>query len=172
MIKVAKITLYGVIFVLRCITSVFCISKLYNKYKSKLKVLILIIMDLTILLLKMFGFYMFVVGLSMLTNKADWKAFIGEFDKNKHFSFLAGIFTLTMGMLVVNAHNIWSGGFDVIIVTIFGWIMFLKGIMYLLFPTKYMASMAKKFMGSGYTLWASVTLLIGLYLLLSGFAVI
>ncbi len=129
-------------------------------------------MDLTILLLKMFGFYMFVVGLSMLLNKESWKAFVGEFHKNKHFSFLAGVITLTLGMLLVNYHNIWSGGFDVIIVTIFAWATFLKGIMYLLFPNKFFADMAKKFMGSRYTTWAAIVLLFGAYLLLSGFSII
>jgi len=130
-------------------------------------------MDLTMLLLKMWGFYMFLMGLSILINKADWKSFVGELSSNKHFTFLAGIFTLTIGMLMVANHNVWAGGFDVVIITVFGWLSLVKGIMYLLFPSSSMAGMAQKFMaGKALAPWAVVVLLLGAYMLLSGFAVI
>ncbi len=130
-------------------------------------------MELTILLLKFWGFYLFLMGLSVLINKSTWKSFVSELSSNKHFTFLAGIFALIIGMLVVSYHNVWSGGFDVVIVTILGWLSLVKGVGYLLFPSKAVASIARKFMeGSFITPWAAIILILGAYMLLSGFAIV
>lgn len=130
-------------------------------------------MEITILLLKMWGFYLFLMGLSVLINKEMWKNFVGELPNNKHFVFLAGMFALVIGMIVIALHNVWSGGFNVVIVTLFGWLSFIKGIGYLLFPSKSVASIAKRFMaGSWSTSWAAVILILGVYMLFAGFAVV
>jgi vacuolar-type H+-ATPase subunit I/STV1 len=44
--------------------------------------------------------------------------------------FVVGAFTVLVGLAVVLAHNRWSGGPLAIIVTLYGWLMLIRGLIY------------------------------------------
>lgn len=54
--------------------------------------------------------------------------------KAPHFMFMAGVLALVAGFAIISTHNIWNSDWTVI-VTIVGWIAFLKGMSLLAFPT-------------------------------------
>ena len=55
--------------------------------------------------------------------------------------FILGLITLAAGLAMVLAHNIWSGGALVVIVTIVGWISLLKSLLLLFLPPEMEAGM-------------------------------
>jgi hypothetical protein len=44
--------------------------------------------------------------------------------------FVVGAFTVLVGLAVVIAHNRWSGGPLAIVVTLYGWLMLIRGLTY------------------------------------------
>jgi len=45
--------------------------------------------------------------------------------------FIVGVITLAAGLAMVLAHNIWSGGALVVVVTVVGWVTLIKGLSFL-----------------------------------------
>lgn len=52
--------------------------------------------------------------------------------QNPPLLFIAGIIGVTAGIAIVLGHNVWSGGALPVIVTLFGWICMIKGMLLLL----------------------------------------
>lgn len=121
-------------------------------------------MDLTLLLAKLFGIYFIAIGVALLLKQKEFKATINELADNKHITLIAGMMLFVVGGLVVFNHNIWEGTLA-ILVSLFGWLIFLKGIAYIVLP----ASNLRKFMKAiNPTLWFGwggiISLIIGIYM--------
>jgi hypothetical protein len=56
-----------------------------------------------------------------------------EFIVSRPLLFLSGLLTLIGGLAIVNTHNVWQGGWPVII-TVFGWLAVIGGAARMLFP--------------------------------------
>ena len=78
--------------------------------------------------------------------------------------------TLVAGLAIVLAHNVWSGGVLPIVVTVFGWILLIKGLVLLLLPpdTSFAYFEALRYSELFY-LYASLNLVIGIYLTVFSF---
>jgi len=121
-------------------------------------------MDYTILLAKLFGIYFIAIGIALLLKQKELKATIREMAENKHITLIAGMMLFVVGGLVVFTHNIWDDTMTVL-VSLFGWLVFIKGIAYLVLP----AANVKKFVRAiNPTLWLGwggiVSLAIGIYM--------
>jgi uncharacterized protein YjeT (DUF2065 family) len=74
-----------------------------------------------------------VVGLSHVFQPRVWVRFFIMFrDKGEVGSFLSGLLHFPMGVLIVSFHNVWHG--IPLIVTIMGWGLVIKGLIYLTYP--------------------------------------
>jgi len=93
---------------------------------------------------------------------------IGEMQTSKHVSIFGGMIALLLGLLVVIYHNVWSGEYWQILITILGWLTLLKGIIHLVFPG-WPIKLAGKMKRSGMSFWLVVVLVIGAYLAYVGF---
>jgi hypothetical protein len=82
------------------------------------------------------------------------------------------IFSVAAGVAMILGHNIWSGGALPVVVTLFGWLIFAKGLALLLVPsetwTAWLALLQK--LHYGYPFYFIPTLAIGGYLTVAGFA--
>jgi len=116
----------------------------------------------SIIIAKILGPYMAIVCLAMLFNKNSVKRLYAIF-ANEGAIILGGTFSLLSGILIIHFHNIWLFGWPLII-TIFGWLAFLKGLFLLFFPSKTLKMILNindsKFTGIGLV----VGLILGLYL--------
>ena len=90
-------------------------------------------MELSVLVAKLYGAVMVALGLGLLFNLAYYKKTFSEMLKNKTYVFLGGIFALVVGLLLVLHHNIWEASW-VVIITIFGWLGLVKGVLLLVVP--------------------------------------
>jgi len=80
----------------------------------------------TIFLSRLIGLYCIVIALSMMTRRQATVETVTALLQNSSMMLIVGIITLAAGLAVVLAHNIWSGGALVVVVTLVGWITLIK----------------------------------------------
>ena len=90
-------------------------------------------MPLDTLIERWFAVGWLVFGLSHLLYPAQWAALFLPLRERKSGGFLLALFNLPVGLLVVLWHNVWVWDIPVV-VTVAGWVMVLKSVVYLLFP--------------------------------------
>lgn len=91
-------------------------------------------MNTTILLTQVFGILFTVLGLSMLFSKKGITAALAEMSQHQGFLWLVGLVMLMFGTLFVVLSNTWTSGLA-LIVTIISWLILIKGVFILLFPS-------------------------------------
>jgi hypothetical protein len=67
------------------------------------------------------------MGVAMLVNRELFPVIIDQISHDYGLIVLSGILSLLAGIAIVRVHNIWSGGWQVI-VTVFGWLAILGGL--------------------------------------------
>lgn len=82
---------------------------------------------------QLLGLLYFVIGLGMFFNPKFYKKRLSEYAKSDTSLFISGILALVIGYLLITFHNTWDWNKGIII-TIVGWIAFLKGVMILAIP--------------------------------------
>ncbi|MFH1412998.1 MAG: hypothetical protein ABIG10_03170 [bacterium] len=84
---------------------------------------------------------------------------------------MTGLVVLVAGYLLVTFHNVWVSGWTVLI-TIIGWIAFIKGLFALLLPEQFVKIAKLKIKKSEYlTLCAIITVILGAIMGWQGFFV-
>ena len=86
----------------------------------------------SILLARLMGPVLLVVGLIAIFNPRLLTDIGREIIAGRAMLFLAGIMALLAGLAIVNTHNVWTGW--PIIITLFGWISIAAGIARMAFP--------------------------------------
>ncbi len=124
----------------------------------------------TIYLGKLIGLYCLFVALAMISHKQTTVDTMTALVHDAPVLFLACLLTLVAGLAIVLAHNVWSGGALPIIVTVFGWIVLIKGLVFLLLPpdTSLAYFEALRY-GQLFYLYVSIDLVIGIYLTVFSF---
>jgi predicted tellurium resistance membrane protein TerC len=105
-------------------------------------------METTLLLAQVFGVMYTAVGLGVLLNEKYYKKILSNYAKSPALNYFAAVMVTIIGVLIVNAHNVWEGGLSVFI-TVIGWLALAKGISLLLFPEQ-MLAMTKRIAKKGY----------------------
>jgi len=124
----------------------------------------------TIFLSRLIGITELLVALSMLMNKQAFIELINAMLQDSPLMFLIGIITAIAGLAILLTHNIWSGGVAPVVVTLFGWAVFLKGLLSIFFAPQAIVSMVDKLrFEECFYFYATAPLLIGLYLTYAGF---
>jgi len=89
-------------------------------------------MPTSILIARLIGPVLVVVGLAALVNPKLLQDVGREFLASRAFIFIGGFLALLAGLAIVNTHNIWSGW--QVVITLIGWLAVLGGIIRLGFP--------------------------------------
>lgn len=63
----------------------------------------------------------------------DFDKILKDFEQSKGLTFITGLITLIIGLLIVTLHNVWAKDWTVLI-TLIGWISLIKGFMFIAFP--------------------------------------
>ena len=90
-------------------------------------------MPASILIAKLIGPIIAVTGLIGLFNPKAVQDMAEEFLASRAMLYIGGFLALLGGLAIVNTHNVWTAGWPVII-TIFGWLMVVGGIIRMAFP--------------------------------------
>jgi hypothetical protein len=125
----------------------------------------------TLFLSRLIGLYCILGALSMITHRQATLESVTALLHNPSLIFIVGVITLAAGLAMVLAHNIWSGGALVVVVTLVGWITLIKSLLFLFLPPEMEAGL---FLGQLhyqqlFYLYTSVSLVLGIYLTDGGF---
>ncbi len=74
-----------------------------------------------------------VLGWSMLFATRPWLELVEEYSRHPHRLLMPGLGMVVYGLVVIFNHNIWSGGW-VVVISVAGWLIFFKGLTFLLSP--------------------------------------
>ena len=91
-------------------------------------------METSLFIARIVGPLLGVSGLATLINRTLLEDIGREFLDSKALLFLAGMMALIAGLVIVNTHNIWVAGWPVMI-TAFGWIAVVVGVVRIAFPS-------------------------------------
>lgn len=83
------------------------------------------------------------IAIAILTNRAALNAMIGQIADNYAVVFLAGVLLFLAGLAIVRVHNVWGEGWTSL-VTAFGWLSLLGGLVRMIIPDQ-SAALARKF---------------------------
>lgn len=90
-------------------------------------------MELSTVLPKILAWSYFFVGISILFHRAFWAEMLIEISYTKSVLIAFGFFFLPLGLLIVMVHNVWVWS-PVVMITIIGWALILKSVIWLLCP--------------------------------------
>jgi hypothetical protein len=88
---------------------------------------------LTIQLARIYGIVALTAALAALLSPKRMGLVLSEFEASPGLTFMAALFALILGLVMVMVHNLWTD-IAAIIVTLFGWIVLVKGILLLATP--------------------------------------
>lgn len=113
-----------------------------------------------------------VVSAAMLLNRAALFDAVRGLAKSHGLILFAGMLTLLAGLAIVRAHNVWALDWTVI-VTLLGWLCIVGGIARIVWPDK-IAEFSETILESEaqFTVWAVVSLVLGVFLTLKGYALV
>ncbi len=116
-------------------------------------------MELSLYLAQLLGVVLVVIGLSLLIKINFYQKMYQKIVKDEVMLVFFGILALVVGTAVVLVHNIWESSW-VVIITIFGWVGVIKGVMLLLLPGETGQMTSKWFKGKGLLIAAGLFYLI------------
>ncbi|HXY11029.1 MAG TPA: hypothetical protein VEI52_24565 [Terriglobales bacterium] len=125
----------------------------------------------TLFLSRLVGLYCILVALSMMTRRQLTVETVTALLHNPSLMLTLGIITLTAGLAMALAHNVWSGSALAVVVTLVGWITLIKSLLFLFLPPEMEAGL---FLGQLhyqqlFYLYGTISLVLGVYLTYSGF---
>ena len=127
-------------------------------------------METSIFLAKVIGLVIVISTTAVLIRYKESLALEEEAVKNQAVTYLSGFAILIFGVLLVVSHSIWTFDWRLVI-TIMGWLVFLKGVGRIFFPSAVAHVIKKKRDNRWFILGEIIVFLVGLYLLYYGFIV-
>jgi hypothetical protein len=85
-------------------------------------------------LAKLMGLWLVLTVLGMFAQRQTSIDTIGALFTDPPLLWITGVFTLLIGLAVLLAHTRWSGGATSVIVTFYGWVATIKGLLFLWLP--------------------------------------
>jgi len=125
----------------------------------------------TIYLSRLIGLYCILIPPSLAIHRQATVDSAAGLYHNPSLMLIVGIFTAIAGLAMILAHNLWSGGAAPVVVTVVGWLTFIKGMSFLLLPSGACTEMMLSWFRDPTLFYACLTpsFLIGVYLTYAGF---
>ena len=92
-------------------------------------------MPTSIFLAKLIGPVALVAAIGLFLNRDAYREMAREFMRSPSLIYLSGLLTMTAGVAIVLAHNVWVADWRVLL-TIFGWLATVGGAARIVFPDK------------------------------------
>ena len=120
---------------------------------------------------RLIGLYAILVALSMFSRGQATVETVAALLQNPSMVFVLGVVMLAAGLAMVLAHNIWSGGALVVVVTLVGWMTLIKSLVFLFLPPEMEARLflERLHYQQLFYFYLALPLVLGLYLTYGGF---
>ncbi len=110
------------------------------------------------------------IAAAMLLNLGSFPAMAEQVSREPALIFLSGILLFVAGLAIVRAHNVWTGGWPVL-VTVLGWLAIVGGVVRLFLPIQGAALAASFGQRTGVIVVAAVVFLVaGAFLSWKGYS--
>jgi hypothetical protein len=109
-------------------------------------------------------------AIALLLNLGQWRGLAAQFTRDPVLIYVVGIAVFVAGLAIVQRHNVWSGGWPVV-VTVFGWLVLFGGLARMLFPVQ-LANIAVGVIQASGVLPAAaiIQLLLGIFFCYKGYS--
>ena len=124
------------------------------------------LMEISVLIARIVAVTYLASGVALLNGNLDLMKTYKELKSVHMFSTIMGAFTLLLGMLIVNLHNVWVQDWQVLI-TLIGWILLIEGVLYLTAPQVLFGIFEK--LPKSQKGWGIFTIILGLIFAYFGF---
>ena len=126
-------------------------------------------MPASIFLAKLMGPVIVAIGIGLLANAAVYRKMAEEGLRSHVLIYLSGVLTMTAGLAIVLAHNVWAADWRVLI-TLLGWLLTIGGAVRIVVPQQSEA-MGRRFLEhpQAMPVFAAVWLAIGAVLCFFGY---
>ncbi len=126
--------------------------------------------ETSIFLAKIIGLFGVISTLAILVHYKRYLKIEEDAVRNPAMIYASGFFILIIGVLLIVSHQVWTRDWRVLI-TIIGWLTFLKGTLRIFFPKKVKNLIEKKRDDRRFLLAEVTVLLVSLYLVYQGFII-
>jgi hypothetical protein len=125
---------------------------------------------LTIFLGRLIGLFAIVVAVAMLSHRRAVVETVAMLINDRPLLLILGVIALAVGLAMVLSHNVWSGGAMTVVVTLFGWIILIRGVLLLFLSHEALVAVFTSLhFGEFFYAYVAVILILGLYLTYAGF---
>ena len=124
-------------------------------------------MELSLFLAKLLGLYMLIVAVELIARRHEFEGAVRDFASSKGLIVFSGSVSLILGLAVAIGHPVYEFNFRGLI-TLVGYILILRGIWRMAFPSRIQKKMAACF-HQGYKEFLIILIIVGIYLTYSGF---
>ena len=126
--------------------------------------------ETSIFLAKTIGLFGAMSTLAILVNYKRYLKIEEDAVRNPVMTYVSGFLILIISVLLIVSHQVWTQDWRVLI-TIIGWLTFLKGTLRIFFPEKIKKLIGKKRDDPRFLFAEVIVLLVSLYLIYQGFVV-
>ena len=127
-------------------------------------------MEISILIAKIFGIAAVVEGLLLIVRTTDMVSVMDGLKKSRGATMAITAIALVLGLFLVSVHNIWSGESFQTVITLIGWVVLIKGLVFLLMPHSFTERIITRFNNAKtYRIAGVIEIIVGLWLAISGF---
>ena len=119
-------------------------------------------MDIPTLVLKVFSVYLVVAGLFLIFKGKSIPLMLKDFFGHQSTVYLSGIILIFLSSMYLIQYNIWDGTWQTL-VTIFAWLVLVKGLLYIFAP-KTLSNMSFKKYRSFFSVYGVFAIIVGFYL--------
>ena len=125
---------------------------------------------LTVFLGRLLGLYTLIISLWLLADKQEAVSTIPDMLGNRPLMVVIAIIAFVGGLAIILGHNIWTGGALPILVTLIGWIAFLRGLLFLFLPPAATRQILEAIQFERFFyIYVAIPLILGAYLSYLGF---
>jgi len=123
-------------------------------------------MDISLVAAKILGTYLVISGLFLLFRGKTIPHLLKDFFDHPAIVYLSGVILIFLSTLILVQNNVWDGSWRTVI-TIFSWLVLLKGVSYIFIPETLHKMVNKKILGS-LNIYGLIAIVVGLSLFYVG----
>ena|SRR3989344_6028788 len=118
-------------------------------------------MDTSLLIAKILGVYLLASGVALLFKGKTLTMVVKDFVDHRALTWLAGFVLIVLGGIMAFTNE----GFGSTWVMVFGWLVLIKGIIYIVYP-EFLAKIALKSVRPFAAAWGVISIVVGIWLFL------
>jgi len=119
-------------------------------------------MDTSLITLKILAIYLIISGFFLIFKRKDTPHLLKDFFDHPATTYLTGVILIFLSSMYLIQYNIWDGTWKTL-VTIFAWIVGLKGLTYIFAP-KLLSELAIKKSKRFFATYGVIAIIVGVYL--------